>query len=155
MRLKASSVFTKKDDILSSRCNWRRRQQQQRWYNSWARMDPANKASSLPQSDHSMSFCSNLCSLFLLRFALHITLPTVALAADTVDGVRFLFLCKNHHQPLYPTLPLSACWQNWVLTFKYSFVASCHSLVIVLGGGLAKEWMIMKRTTETAQPIPV
>jgi hypothetical protein len=41
------------------------------------------------------------------------------------------------------------------LTFKYSFVASCHSLVMVLGGGLAKEWMIMKRATDTAQPIPV
>src|SRR5436305_10172526 len=40
-------------------------------------------------------------------------------------------------------------------TLRYSLVASCHSLVIVLGGGRAKEWTTKKRTVEIARPIPL
>ena len=37
-------------------------------------------------------------------------------------------------------------------TLRYSLVASCHSLVIVLGGGRAKELMRKNRAIEI--PIP-
>lgn len=40
-------------------------------------------------------FVCNLCSLLLLRLALHITFATVTLTADTVDGIGFLFLYRN------------------------------------------------------------
>jgi hypothetical protein len=40
-------------------------------------------------------------------------------------------------------------------TLRNSFVASCHSLVMVLGGGLANERMVAKRRMLAATPMAV
>lgn len=39
------------------------------------------------------------------------------------------------------------------LTLRYSLVASCHSLVIDLGGGRAKAWIVKKSADEIAIPM--
>lgn len=41
------------------------------------------------------------------------------------------------------------------LTFKNSFVASCHSLVMVLGGGLANDRTVAKRRRLAPTPMAV
>lgn len=70
-----------------------------------------------------------------LRRALNKALALVALAGDTVDGVHALALVilAYHIQ----NIPIRVGKR----TSAYSLVASCHSLVIVLGGGFAKRWM--------------
>lgn len=42
-----------------------------------------------------------------------------------------------------------------VRTLRYSFVASCHSLVMVAGAGLAKARMVPKMAALTPRPITV
>jgi hypothetical protein len=124
---------------------------------------PANQMSEYsshprPCCSSSSSCCSSPSSMLLLRLALYSTFPGVAFAADTVDGVGSLFLQnKNTRQSVQIAITSNSTRSpvSWRLTFKYSFVASCHSLVIVRGGGLAKACMIQKRTTETPIPIAV
>jgi hypothetical protein len=41
------------------------------------------------------------------------------------------------------------------LTFRNSFVASCHSLVMVLGGGLANDRTVAKRRRLAPTPMAV
>lgn len=41
------------------------------------------------------------------------------------------------------------------ITFRYSFVASCHSLFIVLGAGPAKDRIITRRTPARAKAATV
>jgi hypothetical protein len=41
------------------------------------------------------------------------------------------------------------------LTLRYSFDASCHSLFMVLGPGLANERMVAKRAKLTPMPMKV
>lgn len=85
----------------------------------------------------------------LLRLALYITFARVTLAADTVNRIGFFFLSKTGKRS---SQTRKQGTKQQVLTFKYSLVASCHSLVMVRGGGLAKAWAIAKRTAETRSP---
>jgi hypothetical protein len=79
------------------------------------------------------------------RFALYMTFAAVAFTRDTVDGVGVLRL--KH-------ISIHFSGRVGRHTRRYSLVASCHSLVIVRGGGLAKEWMVKKRTAEMPTPTP-
>lgn len=87
-------------------------------------------------------------ALRLCRFALHETLALVTFAADTVDRVNTFALDLI-------SLRKVSSEKMRKLTKRYSLVASCHSFVIVRGGGLANEWMKKKIAAEAPTPIAV
>lgn len=79
---------------------------------------------------------------------MHETLALVTLTADTVDRVDTFTL---------KIVSLARVFSTHLrkLTRRYSLVASCHSFVIVRGGGLANEWMKKKMAADAPTPIAV
>jgi hypothetical protein len=74
------------------------------------------------------------------------TLARVSLASETVKRVRPFFLLiesisikAGEFNHMSKRLVASSENESGMRTLRYSLVASCHSLVIVLGGGRAKE----------------
>jgi hypothetical protein len=74
------------------------------------------------------------------------TLARISLASETVKRVRLFFLLiesisirAGEFNDMSKRLVASSKNESRMRTLRYSLVASCHSLVIDLGGGRAKE----------------
>lgn len=80
--------------------------------------------------------------------------PSSLLTRYRSTGPTFGPVCRRRFQ-VSATLTAARRAEANVPTFRNSFVASCHSFVMVLGAGLAKARMAAKMTKATPTPMAV